>query len=239
METQVQQKTMQLQGLDTLLSEAEALGLAAAETHSTAETTSVVNPPVPPALTATGASDVSTLEPLPTENGSTSPGAATAPVMTAIGALSVKKPSKQSRGQQGKGEQAKASSDSKSSASIKNSTLPAKLPKPSTPSAGKTNQRGRTSGLQQFLKSQWRDKALTEVVSDILNRAAAPMSTDEVMAALYDGLPKDDYDRAKHSLANILSVGRSKGAWQSKGRGRYAGKAVTTAAVGVHTESRV
>jgi hypothetical protein len=65
-------------------------------------------------------------------------------------------------------------------------------------------------------------------VGDILNNASAPLSTDEVMAELYDGLSKEDYNRAKNSLANILSVGRSKGTWKSTGRGRYAGNAVAT-----------
>ncbi|UBF24919.1 hypothetical protein K9N68_25190 [Kovacikia minuta CCNUW1] len=56
-------------------------------------------------------------------------------------------------------------------------------------------------------------------LGDILNQATAPLSTDAVMAALYDGLPTAEYDRAKHSLANTLSVGRSKGLWKSAGRG--------------------
>lgn len=125
----------------------------------------------------------------------------------------------------GKVDAAKVSRDSQPLAASKTSTAKAKQPKPSMPPASKVNQRGKASNLQPFLKSQWRDQALTAAVGDILNRAAAPLSTDAVMAALYDGLPTAAYDRAKHSLANTLSVGRSKGAWQSIGRGRYAGNA--------------
>jgi hypothetical protein len=47
---------------------------------------------------------------------------------------------------------------------------------------------------------------------------------------LYEGLSTEDYQRAKHSLANILSVGKSKGTWQSVGRGRYTGNAAVLTA---------
>jgi hypothetical protein len=148
------------------------------------------------------------------------------PVAAAIAALPAKKTSTKQRGSQGKASSAKTPSP-KPSATTQTTTAK-KPPKPATPPAGKTNQRGKTSNLQRFLKNQWRDKALTESVGDILNSASAPLSTDEVMAELYDGLSKEDYNRAKNSLANILSVGRSKGTWKSTGRGRYAGNAVAT-----------
>jgi hypothetical protein len=135
---------------------------------------------------------------------------------------------KQARGQQGKAASAKTSRGTKPSASTKPRTVPAKQATLSTPPVSKAAQRGKASPLQRFLKSQWQDKALIEAVSDILHRATAPLNTDAVMAALYDDLPQADYDRAKHSLANILSVGRSKGAWKSPGRGLYAGNAVAT-----------
>lgn len=225
---QVQHQTVQLQGIETLLAEAEALGLEAAETHSILEATSAVIAPATPGVTATGTTHANSLEISATENGSTSPITAMEPVAAAIAALPVKKTSTQPRGQQGKAASAEASRDFKPSASIKTSTAKVKQPKASTPTS-KVNQRGKASNLQRFLKSQWRDKALTEAVSDILNRATAPLSTDEVMVALYDDLPKENYDRAKHSLANILSVGRSKGAWKSIGRGLYAGNAAANA----------
>ncbi len=233
MEAQVQQKKAQLQGIETLLSEAEALRLVTAATHSIPEATSVVAAPVTPAVTATDAIDANGSEISATEHGSTSIVTATEPVAAAIAPLPAKKPLEQPPRQPGKVDSAKVSRDSQPSAAAKTSTTKTKQPKPSTPPGSKVNQRGKASNLQRFLKSQWRDKALTEAVGDILDQAAAPLTTDAVMAALYDGLPQADYDRAKHSLANILSVGRSKGAWKSTGRGLYAGKAVTTAAVGV------
>jgi len=224
LEAQVQQKTVQLQGLETMLSEAETLG-------SEAETLGLVV--AAPHSLPTAITHASAVELPATAKGSTLPAIATEPVAAAIAPLPAKKPLEQSRGQQGKAASAKTSRGTKPSAATKTGTLPAKQATPSTPPVSKAAQRGKASPLQRFLKSQWRDKALTEAVGDILDQAAAPLTTDAVMAALYDGLPQADYDRAKHSLANILSVGRSKGAWKSTGRGLYAGKAVTTAAVGV------
>lgn len=226
---QVQQKTAQLQSIETLLSEAEALGLVTADTHPILGAASAIAAPSAPGVTTTGAPHESGLELPATENESTSPVATTEAVAVEIAALPSKKPSKPSRGQHEKVDPAKMLSGSKPLATNKTSTARAKQPKPSTPTASKAHQRGKASNLQQFLKRSFRDQALTEAVSNILNRAAVPLNTDEVMVALYDELPKADYDRAKHSLANILSVGKSKGAWKSTGRGHYASNAVTTA----------
>ncbi|XGW00804.1 MAG: hypothetical protein ACAF41_34465 (plasmid) [Leptolyngbya sp. BL-A-14] len=213
LEAQVQQKTVQLQGIETLLSEADTLGLVVAAPYST-----------PTPNTPEGASEL-----LPTETGSPLSVIATESVAAVIAAPTPKKPSKQPSRQQRNVASAKASRDSKPVAATKTSTAKAKPPKPATPPARNANQRGQASPLQPFLKSQWRDKALTAAVSDILAQAEVPLSTDAVMAALYDGLPTAAYDRAKHSLANTLSVGRSKGLWQSAGRGLYAAQAATTA----------
>lgn len=206
MDEQVQQKTVQLQGLETLLSEAAMLGLVA---DSTSEPALAVAAPGVTAVVA---------------NGSVPPDEVTEPLATTIAALPVETPSMQQRDQQGAG-QAKTRRGSQTSGTTKNSTAKAKQSNASTPAARKA-QRG-TVGLQQFLQHQWRDKALTESVINILNHASAPLTADDIMAELYDGLPKEDYQRAKHSLANVLSVGRSKGIWKSTGRGHYAGNTVT------------
>jgi hypothetical protein len=213
MNEQAQQKTTQIQGIETLLSEASTLGLVTPEADS-----------IPDVTPESVEELASAIELAAAESGSTASSDAPEPVAAAIAALPAKKTSTKQRGSQGKANSAKTPSP-KPSATTQTTTAK-KPPKPATPPADKTNQRGKTSNLQRFLKSQWRDKALTESVGDILNNASAPLSTDEVMAELYDGLSKEDYNRAKNSLANILSVGRSKGTWKSTGRGRYAGNAV-------------
>lgn len=213
LETQVQQKTVQLQGIETILSEANTLGLVVAVPHS-----------IPAPNTHEG-----TVELPPTGDRSPLPAIATESVTAVIAAPTPKKPAKQPSRQPRNVVSAKASRDSKPAAATKTSTAKAKPSKPATPPVSNVKQRGKASPLQRFLKSQWRDKALTEAVGDILAQAAVPLSTDAVMAALYDGLPTVAYDRAKHSLANTLSVGRSRGLWQSAGRGLYAAQATTTA----------
>lgn len=221
MQAQVQQKSVQIQSIETLLSEASALKLVGTAIQATEEEAAVV-PPTDEIVPTTAATDENALELPATTNGITASDKASEPVTTAIAALPNKASSTQQRSSRGKASHTKNPPVSKPSTSPKTNTTKVKQPN-SSPSAVKTSQRGRTSGLQQFLKSQWRDKAITEAVGDILDRATAPLSTDEMMTALYDGLPQDDYDRAKHSLANTLSVGRSKGAWRSTGRGRYVG----------------
>ena len=193
MGTQVQQKTMQLQGLETLLSEALTLGLLTADDlHSIADAESVTTDAAPIATAAIAPE--SALKLPAAANESTSP--------------------------------VESRDESRDESTEPVAALP--VESPSRSPATKATQRGKPSGFQRFLRSPFRNQALTDAVSDILNHAAAPLSTDELMTALYDGLPQADYQRVKHSLANILSVGRSKGAWQSIGRGRYAGNAATT-----------
>ncbi|XGV97696.1 MAG: hypothetical protein ACAF41_01885 [Leptolyngbya sp. BL-A-14] len=208
LEAQVQQKTVQLQGIETLLSEAATLGLLVAAPHSI---------PAPSTHESTAA--------LP-DTGDGSP--LSAIVAAATAARLPQKPAKQSPRQQRHVASAKAARDSQPATATKTNLAKTKPSKPATPPPHNVNQRGKASPLQRFLKRQWHDKALTAAVGDILDQAAAPLSTDELMAALYDGLPTAEYDRAKHSLANILSVGRSKGTWKSTGRGLYVGNAFTS-----------
>jgi hypothetical protein len=225
----LQQKSIQLQGIETLLSEALALGLIATGVNptskhtSTKESTAVL--PSTESVTTDATTDENDLE-IPAaivgeafKSGQSIDSIGS--IAAAIAALPDKTSSKQ-RGGQAKSDYTKTTTGSKSSANAKKLPTKAQQSKQSTSKASRT---GKTSGLNQFLQSQFRDKALTESVSDILNRAPAPLSTDDVMAKLYNGLSEEDYQRAKHSLANILSLGKSKGAWKSAGRGRYTGNA--------------
>jgi myosin heavy subunit len=201
---QVQQKTRQLQGIETLLSEALALGRIPTNADSVSTHPSIVAVLSTPMATT----DVVTYE-------------SDIKIPAAIAALP-NKASSQSREGQGKSAQKKTLHSSKSGKTPKASAAKTKRSNSSVSSGSRT---GRTSELNQFLRSQFRGKALTESVSHILDRASAPLNTDEIMAELYEDLSTEDYQRAKHSLANILSMGKSKGAWQSAGRGRYADKA--------------
>jgi hypothetical protein len=218
---QAQQKTVQLQGIETLLSEALARGLMLTDAASVSTHSSLAaNPSIPmdTADIATGESDLD----LPTAaNGGTASSESSDGVTAAIAALPDKTPLK-SRGGKVKSAQTKTPRSSKSGKTPKASAAQTKRSPSSVSSGSRT---GKTSELNQFLRGQFRGKVLIESVSEILDRASTPLNTDEIMAELYEGLSTEDYQRAKHSLANILSVGKSKGAWQSAGRGRYTGKA--------------
>jgi hypothetical protein len=216
---QVQQKTMQLQGIETLLSEALARELLPTDAGSVPIPLSAAVPSVPMvADIATGESD---LDILAAANGGTASSESSDGVTAAIAALPDKTPSK-SRGEKVKSAQTKAPRSSKSGKTPKTSAAKTNR---SPSSVSKASRTGKSSELNQFLRGQFRGKVLIESVSEILDRASAPLNADEIMAELYEDLSTEDYQRAKHSLANILSIGKSKGTWQSAGRGRYTGKA--------------
>jgi hypothetical protein len=223
---QVQQKAMQLQGIETLLSEALARGVMPTDADSVATHPSLVVAPSRPMVTADVAMGESDLEIPTVANGGTASSESMDAVAAAIAALPDKTSSK-SRGGKVKSAQTKTP---RSSQSAKLPKASAAKTKRSPSSVSKASRTGKTSELNQFLRSQFRGKVLIESVSEILDRASAPLNTDEIMAELYEGLSTEDYQRAKHSLANILSMGKSKGAWQSAGRGRYADKAAAISA---------
>jgi hypothetical protein len=83
-------QALQLKGIETLLLEAEALGLVAAETHAILEVTSAVTAATP-TLEAAGVTHSDSLESAATAAGSTSIVTATESVAAAIAALPTKK----------------------------------------------------------------------------------------------------------------------------------------------------
>jgi len=80
--------------------------------------------------------------------------------------------------------------------------------------------------LSSFLQSALQNQPLSDSIAQVLSNAVAPLSTDNLMVELYEGLSNEDYQRAKRSLTNILSTGRSKGKWRSTERGLYSSNAV-------------
>jgi hypothetical protein len=225
---QMQQKTVQLQGIETLLSEALSLGLIATDADPTLGDTSATFVPSSQISLANAGTDQSNLELSAAANGGVfrrdqsidSIDSIAAAIAALPDQTSAKQPSDQASGRAKTSRDAKPAPTKTSAAKTQRSNL----------SSSKTGRTGQSSGLNQFLQSQFRGQALTESVSDILNRASEPLSTDDVMAKLYAGLSEEDYQRAKHSLANILSLGKSKGSWQSAGRGRYTGNAAAATA---------
>jgi hypothetical protein len=212
---------MQLQGIETLLSEALAQELLPTEADSVSTHSFLAAAPSTPMVTADVATGESDLDIPTAANGGTASSESSDGGTAAIAALPNQMPSK-SRGGKVKSAQTKTPRSSKSGKIPKASAAQTKR---SPSSVSKASRTGKSSELNQFLRGQFRGKVLIESVSEILDRASAPLNTDEIMAELYEDLSTEDYQRAKHSLANILSMGKSKGAWQSAGRGRYTGKA--------------
>lgn len=216
MSQQIQQKTVQLQGLETLLSEAAALKLVAA-TDSTVESTVTI----PSAETTIAAASVThengsvglsaaarsdSLAPAP--NGDAAP---TELTLTAVPPLPVK-----------------ASTRGKRSSQPTKTKKTSAVPAPAKPTSTGTRQIARES-TQPFVRSQFQDQSITDAIGNILQRSQTPLSADEIMAVLYEGLSDEAYKRAKNSVTNILSVGKGKEKWQSTGRGLYADNAVVSA----------
>lgn len=221
MTAQVQQKTTQLEGIEALLTEAVSLGLLesndvippiATKTRQDAtpamDKESEVSPPDAPD-TAESSEDELPVTESTSDAVSESPQVESTEPPTDPIALQPRRRGRTAAKQKG--------------------SVKAKSPKSSTRAASKKEKSAEGAELRQYLRPEFQDNTLMESIAQVLDQSSEPLETDEIMSALYESLSDEDYKRAKRSLANLLSVGRSKGRWQSTGRGRYVGKAVATA----------
>ena len=228
MNEQVQQKTVQLQGIDTLLSEAAGLGLASSHTTSkaelTARTSKVSEASVTEAVLASVSQATAALPDqatLAVANGNNLAARATA------SPSAVAAPPK-------RGKQRQPTKPSKVKRDVKPSVGKASTPTAKTAEQPKLSStdanKASLSGFQTFLQTSFQDKSMTDAVGEILANAKEPLNTDAIMAELYHGLSNNAYQRAKSSLSNILSVGKTKGKWKSPARGMYVGNTSTAKA---------
>ncbi len=210
MTQQVQKKTLRLESIQALLAEAGALEVTTPEpTSSTDETVSqesiaaaiseLATLPVPDSVNTK-----ETQEEMPTPNGNlpTQP-----------------KPKSSSKGDRTKPTSSKAQPKGKSVPTSKTNTPPAKKLTPKTPSAKKLE-------LREFLLPKFQGNALTDVVAQILASATKPLHLNDLLLEMYGTLPTQTAEKAKISLANVLSTGKKQGKWQSLGDGKYAAKTV-------------
>jgi hypothetical protein len=195
--TQLQQKTVQLQGINGILAD---LGSPATEAPVPVSEAPVSEAPTNGNSSVSRLLDLEIPTPLPA---SPSSDQEMVEVPEPVRSQSGKKPSSQSK-------------------------TPAKAKRGATKPASKSKSSARNSepnALKPFLQVAFQNQPLNESIAQVLSNAAEPLSTDELMVELYEGLSSEDYQRAKRSLTNILSTGRSKGKWQSTGRGLYASNA--------------
>lgn len=239
MNGQVQQKTIQLQGIDTLLSEAVGLGLLPPDAVAT-------QPSMPTEVNSSsvavdGQTNLDQAEStlpaiLAAANGNSLTAETTAASNTAIGSLSEaalatpaappkrgrqQQPNKPAQGKRNAKQPAVGKTSAPKTTSPKATAATAK--KPGRAKSSPEADGAAVSGFQQFVQTPFKDKSMTDAVGEILAAAKEPMNTDAIMAKLYDGLSGEPYQRAKSSLSNILSVGKTKGKWKSPSRGLYLG----------------
>jgi len=203
MNAQLHQKTQQLESIEAILAEAVSIGVVAND--------AIVPPPMETTTESQDASAYSALDaPRVTSHAPTN---MIGEADSAIGA------STQPRG----GRRPEADLKPQRRGNQKPATAKAKPPKSSIHEDSQQRESGEGRELGQFLQAEFRDKLLIASIAQVLSNSQEPLETDDIMAELYAGLSSKDYNRAKRSVANLLSLGKRKGKWQSVGRGRYTG----------------
>ena len=189
MNEQLQQKTVQLQGIETLLSEVTDLGLVTLTSDVTTEVATPTTYDSEALMITTYSAPSSTVEP-------------------------------QINGQE-QDDNFKTKPASKSATASKTTTK-AKQTKPSPKSTGKQSQSTSLSDLRQFLKTELKETTFTDAVAQILEDANKPLHLNDLLEQMYGKVSDQTFQRAKVSLANVLSTGMGKGRWKSAGKGFYA-----------------
>ncbi|MEM6840517.1 MAG: hypothetical protein AAF609_27260 [Cyanobacteria bacterium P01_C01_bin.120] len=204
MNHQVQQKTMQLQGIETLLTEAttsEPTAPAAAETVAPTQAQPSGKTDVEAAAAAS--------EGVSAKEVASSPAQVAAPPATAQGKKTAAKPS------------AKVKSPKSSSAKATTKKSPS-AKTPSSSKAGKTQAEPKSRAL---LRPEFADTSLTDGVTQVLTQAGEPLHLDQLVSELYEDVSGEDLKRIKKALANVLSKGKKTGRWRNVGNGVYQIKA--------------
>jgi hypothetical protein len=221
MNQQMQQKTMQLQGIETLLAEALTLGSLETEAgtiatpvSSDAQTTpEPVTAPVAPAQAEpAGANDADAIADASEEAPAKASASAPDPVATPQAAPGEKTAAKPS---------AKAKSQKSSSAQVTTKKKPG-AKSPSRPKASKAQPQTKSRAL---LRSEFADVPLADAVVQVLTQAAEPLHLDQLVSEMYEDVSGEDLKRVKASLSNVLYKGKRSGKWRNVGNGVYQIKA--------------
>lgn len=213
MSEQVQQKTIQLQGIETLLSEAVTLGLPGADAPSELTQTpeeDTASTDLEDETHSTTPNSLDNLDTIAASNGSAAPDEDT-----------LSHTSKTSSSTRKRKVAPKAQPQAKSTATQKTSIAGAKGGKSSPKSTGKPKSSGRRADLRELLLPQFAGKSITDAVAQVLTKQGKELHLNQLLTELYGTLSHQDFGRAKVSLANVLSVGKKEGKWQNNGNGLY------------------
>lgn len=228
MNQQVQQKTVQLQGIETLLLEASALELPEPPSDDqTAPVSEAFLSSIEPLVQASpteAASLADEMEPIPQANGR---GASKPDPLTQ------NIPNTRSKDKKQGAKTTKQPARSKSAATKKPSGTATKVPKPAATkpaakSPGKGSGSSRRQTLRERLVPKYAGQSLTNVVAQILAAAKEPLHLDEIVTEMYGNLTDEDFQQAKVSLTKVLSVGKQEGKWHGMGDGLYRSNKVVT-----------
>jgi hypothetical protein len=220
MNQQMQQKKLQLQGIETLLAEASTLGLLETDAGMISAPVAAEAKAEPIAATAAGAAAPTQPEPavandaeaiadvseaVPTQESASSPDQVAAPSKAAQGEPTASKPPAKTKSQ-------------KSSAA---KTATKKKPDVKSQSRPKTSKAQPQSKSRALLRPEFADVSLADAVAQVLAQAAEPLHVDQLVSEMYEAVSGEDLKRVKASLANILSKGKRSGKWRNVGNGMY------------------
>jgi len=208
MNQQIQQKTVQLQGIETLLAEADSLQLAKADPKTTA------------------GSPTKNLESRTTGNADRISASDSLGILTSalnrLPAKTEEKPKASPKTVSSKPQtKAKASPSETSSPTKDKQAVPTKTNRKGSPS-------GKPKELRDLLVKKYQGKTFGDIANQLLTNANKPVHVDDLLTEMYGNLPPSDYKRAKLALAKLLSAGKIEGKWQSLGQGTYAANGVAT-----------
>lgn len=220
MSQQVEQKTLQLQGIEALLAEYESLDSEALQTPSTAEAQALESSSSD-AVNLVNQSEMTA----PSNNHSVSNGEnqsqpsaiSTAPSKNPAATAKPQPTSKNS-----KTSNSKSQPKARSSTPTKSGATTAKKTKPAGKSVSKAVKSGGRKELRDLLLPKFAGQSLTNVVAQVLAGTDQPLHLNQLLTEMYGILTDQDFQRAKVSLANVLSVGKKEGKWQNVGEGLYA-----------------
>jgi hypothetical protein len=226
MNQQMQQKTVQLQGIETLLAEASMLSsletdasliatpdAADALTTQESATEPATGVVAPTGAEASGATDAEAIADA-SEKVSTQESAASPAPVTAAPEAPQDKPTA-----------SKPSTKAKSQKSLSAKATTKKKPSTKSQSRSKASKAQPQPKSRALLRPEFADVSLTDAITQILTQAAEPLHLDQLVSEMYENISGEDLKRVKGSLANVLSKGKRSGKWRNVGNGVYQIKA--------------
>lgn len=220
MNQQVQQKTIQLQGIETLLAEASTLGLLETGEVTVSDGVAANDQTVTAQEGEPEAAENSaptTPEAPPADNAEATSESGQAVAAPASASTEASQPEQKA---------------SKPPARAKSRTTGSKAVTKKKPIAtSRSRSKAGTAKSQKdsrvLLRPEFANDSLADAVIRILAQAETPLHINQLVKEMYGDVMGEDLKRVKASLANVLSKGKRTGKWQNVGNGLYQIKTVS------------